>query len=253
MNGSKGASRVEAYEARSATFMVVLSLVFLGLFAAQVLWLSMPSAVAVAVNLGQYAIWAAFIADYAYRVYLAPRKWLYIGVHPLDLITLALPMLRPLRALRIFAAARVLIERGHYVSYGRVAAAIAGAGSFVVLVGALVVLDFERSAPDSSITTLGQALWWGVVTITTVGYGDLSPVSGGGQIAATVMMVVGISLIGAVTASFASWFTQRVQGAQQDADELLISEVRLMRAEIAELRAQLGVQRPADPPLGNRK
>lgn len=142
-------SRVREYESRSATGMVVLAFVFLGLFAAQVLWLAMPPGLARAVNLGQYAIWGVFIVDFAYRTYLAPRRWRFFVGHPLDLITLVLPMLRPLRALRIFAAARVLIERGTYVSYGRVATAIASAAAFVVLVGALVVLDFERSAPDA--------------------------------------------------------------------------------------------------------
>lgn len=241
-NPTPDSSRVDAYEARSATTMVVLALIFLGLYAAQVLWLSMPSAIALAVNLGQYVIWAVFVADFAWRVYLAPRRRRYVASHPLDLITLVLPMLRPLRALRVFAAARVLIERGHYVSYGRVAAAIGASATFVVLVGALVVLQFERFAPDSSITTFWQALWWGVVTITTVGYGDVSPVTAGGQVSASVMMVVGISLIGAVTASFAAWFTERVRGAQDNAAQAMLKELAAIRGELESLRAGLSSQ-----------
>ncbi len=238
-DNTSDSSRVEAYETRSATTMVFLAFVFLGLYAVQVLWLSMPEGWTVVVDVAQYAIWAVFIADFAYRIYLSPQRLRYIGTHPLDLITLLLPMLRPLRALRIFAAARVLIERGHYVSYGRVAVAIASAATFVVIVGSLAVLDFERFAAGTSITTFGESLWWAVVTITTVGYGDLSPVTAGGQVAATVMMVVGISLIGAVTASFAAWFTQRVQGGQTDANRELAEELAAIRAELAQLREQL--------------
>ena len=237
-------TRVEAYEQRSATTMVVLAFVFLGLYATQVLWLAEPPWVRLIVGAGQYAIWAVFIADFVYRVYLAEHRWQYLFGHPLDLLTLLLPMLRPLRGLRIFAAARVLIERGHHVSYGRVALAIMGTAAFVVLVGALVVLDFERLAADSSITTFWQALWWAVVTITTVGYGDLSPVTVGGQIAATVMMMVGISLLGAVTASFATWFTHRVQGHQETVNEALMAELLAIRADLQALRQELASQKP---------
>lgn len=240
MASKSDVARLTDYEERSAQAMLALALAFLGLYAMQVLWLSIPPALGRAVVSAQYVIWAIFIADFAYRMFLAPRRLEYALRHPMDVATLAIPMLRPLRSLRIFAAARVLIERSNYISYGRVATAIAGTACFVVIVGALVVLDFERFAADSSITNLPQALWWAVVTITTVGYGDLSPVTGGGQLAATVMMVIGISLIGAVTASFAAWFTQRVQGSQREADDALLREVRTLRSELAEMRAQLG-------------
>lgn len=233
--------RVEEYERRSAPFMVALAFAFLGLFAMQVLWQSIPPAGGTVVQWLQYGIWAVFIADFAYRIFLAPRRRRYVLGHPIDILTLILPMLRPLRALRIFAAARVLIERGAFVSYGRVAAAIGGTAAFIVIVGALVVLDFERGTPESSIQTFGQALWWGIVTITTVGYGDLSPVTGGGQAAAAAMMVVGISLIGAVTASFAAWFTQRVQGAQSDTNREILDQLAEVREELAALRAQMSV------------
>lgn len=79
------------------------------------------------------------------------------------------------------------------------------------------------------------------MTITTVGYGDASPVTAGGQVAATAMMVVGISLIGAVTATFAAWFTQRVQGARVDTDQRILAELAAMRSEINALRSQLHV------------
>lgn len=231
---------LEEYERRTATPLVLLALVFLALYAAQVLWLSSPPAADVVIVGAQWAIWAVFLGDFLYRVHLAPRRMRYVLSHPVDVLTLVLPMLRPLRALRIFAAARVLIDRSHHVSYGRLAAAIGGVAVFVVLVGALAVLDFERFAAGSTITTFHEALWWSVVTITTVGYGDLSPVTGGGQIAATVMMIVGISIIGAVTASLASWFTVRIQGDQDDVNAAILSELAAVRAELAQLRAASG-------------
>ncbi len=73
--------------------------------------------------------------------------------------------------------------------------------------GGLMVLHFESGAPGANIQTGGQALWWGVVTISTVGYGDLYPVTTGGQITATVMIFSGVAVIGIYTAWAASTFT----------------------------------------------
>lgn len=235
--------RLDAYEARTAGPLIVASFVFLGLYAMQVLWLSMPRSVARVSNVFEFAIWLAFLVDFIYRVYLAERRVLYVVTHTLDVLTLVLPMFRPLRALRVFVAARMLIERGHHVAYGRVAAAIGSSVVLIVLVGALAVLDFERGVPGSNIETFGEALWWGAVTITTVGYGDYFPVTGGGRVAAVGMMAVGISIIGVVTASFAGWFTERVKGASEDATAQLLVEVRELRAEVARLRDESAGER----------
>jgi voltage-gated potassium channel len=156
-----------------------------------------------------------------------------VAGHPVDVLTLLLPMFRPLRALRVFAAARVLIDRSHHISFGRVAAAIGFSATFVAVVGALVVLDFERFAPGASIVTFGDSIWWAAVTLTSVGYGDRYPVTGEGRTAAVAMMAVGISLLGAVTATFASWFTERVRQPEEDAIEALTAEVRALRVQLA--------------------
>jgi voltage-gated potassium channel len=219
--------------------MIALAFVFLGLYAAQVLWLSAPLWAETAIEAGQVVIWIVFLADFGYRIFLAPRRVHYVATHPLDVITLILPMFRPLRALRIFAAARVLIDRGHHVSYGRVAAAITVAAIFIVVVGALVVLDFERFTQDANITTLPDSLWWAAVTLTSVGYGDHFPTTGGGRAAAVAMMAVGMSLLGAVTATFAAWFTERVRGQQDDDLRALTTELRALREEIAAIRSNL--------------
>lgn len=235
--------RLADYETRSATLMITLALVFLGLYAASVLWVAPPPTWQLVLNVAQWALWAVFIADFAYRARLSGRPWHYVVRHPFDVAILVLPMLRPFRALRVFAAARLLIERGTHVSYGRVATSISLAAFFVVLVGALAVLQFERPAVNGDIDNFGDALWWSVVTMATVGYGDFYPVTMGGRLSAVAMMIVGVSLIGAITATFASWFVQRVRGPEDLAEKKLIDEVADLRAEIALLRSELLGQR----------
>ena len=79
----------------------------------------------------------------------------------------------------------------------------------LIFCGALLILMLEQSY--GNITTFGEALWWSLVTTTTVGYGDLSPVSAGGRIVAAVLMLVGIGFIGMVTGSIATFFIKKTK------------------------------------------
>jgi voltage-gated potassium channel Kch len=81
---------------------------------------------------------------------------------------------------------------------------IAAAGTLVI--GAWLVLLFEEHAKGSNIHNYPDALWWAIVTVTTVGYGDRFPVTGGGRTVAVILMLVGIGLIGVLTATVASVF-----------------------------------------------
>ncbi|WP_326701132.1 potassium channel family protein [Streptomyces sp. NBC_01754] len=93
--------------------------------------------------------------------------------------------------------------RQHHVR----ASAVATAGLLlVVLLGSWIIVPYEASAPDATITSFPRALWWSVETATTVGYGDLYPVTTGGRVIAGVVMLVGISVFSVVTASLATWF-----------------------------------------------
>lgn len=105
----------------------------------------------------------------------------------------------------------------------------------------------------------GDALWWGVVTITTVGYGDVVPETEVGRIAATVLMLTGVALLGTVAASLASMFRLEDKADEEDLEARadaaaapaptgdVAAELRALRAEVAALRAELGRRNP-DPP-----
>jgi voltage-gated potassium channel len=74
----------------------------------------------------------------------------------------------------------------------------------IIIMGA-AILDIERSAPGSNIHTPMDALWWGLVTITTIGYGDRFPVTTEGRLIAGVLIIFGVAMISTITASFAAW------------------------------------------------
>ena len=101
---------------------------------------------------------------------------------------------------------------------------------------ALSVLHFERGAPDANITTMGDSLWWAIVTVTTIGYGDYYPVTTPGRWAAAALMVGGFAALGMVTAALSSWLVESVSAAtrvRKNADEPIGSE------ELARLTAQI--------------
>ncbi|AEN13753.1 MULTISPECIES: potassium channel family protein [unclassified Streptomyces] len=76
----------------------------------------------------------------------------------------------------------------------------------VMLVGSWIIVPFEAPAHRATITSFPLALWWSVETATTVGYGDLYPVTTAGRVIAGIVMLVGISVFSIVTASLATWF-----------------------------------------------
>jgi voltage-gated potassium channel len=103
-------------------------------------------------------------------------------------------------------------------------------------------LDAERYEPGSKITTFGDAVWWSITTITTVGYGDLSPVTGTGRVIAVVLMIGGISLVGVVTATLASWIVQRVAEEDTAMQAATAAQIDALRTDLEHQVATLGTE-----------
>ena len=74
----------------------------------------------------------------------------------------------------------------------------------VMTVSSVLVLQFESRSPDANIKTGGDALWWALVTITTVGYGDFFPVTTLGRLTGAFVMLSGVGIIGALASILAS-------------------------------------------------
>jgi voltage-gated potassium channel len=190
--------------------------------------------------------WLAFVADYVVTLALAQQRWPWSYHHLFDLAIIALPALRPLRLLRLVTLVRTLQGVAGTAFRGRVAAYVALTTALLVFVASLAILDTERNAPGALITTFGDSLWWAFVTITTVGYGDLYPVTAPGRLIAVGVMLGGIGLIGVVTATLASWIVENVAKRDVESQTTTQREVAELADEIRALRGELRqINKPA--------
>jgi len=184
-------------------------------------------------------IWVVFIADLTLRTVLAPKHIAYLVHHPLDVIAVAVPAFRVLRVLRVLTAGQWLISRGSRLRFGRTATAVVFAVAFLTYLSSLAVLNAERGARGADIESFSDAVWWSLVTMATVGYGDYVPVTTNGRIVAVGLMVVGISLLGLVGASVASAVVTRISGRAQEGQTEVKEDLEALRTEIAALRQAL--------------
>ena len=220
------------------------ALVFLVAYAWPILDPSVPEAWQRTASVVMRGTWLVFLADYLTRLTLAHDRTAFVRHHPLDLASVAVPVLRPLQLLRVVTVLDRVIGRrlGSRVAMYAVAITSAAVG-----LGALAILDAERDAPGATITSFGDAVWWAWATVTTVGYGDRYPVTAAGRGVAAVLMLCGIALLGLVTASLASFLVDRYQDEDEEEDQARDdARFAALHDELRELRAELSALRPGE-------
>ncbi|MCE2464832.1 MAG: potassium channel family protein [Dehalococcoidia bacterium] len=212
--------------------LMVLAFLMVPLLLAPIYWDLTPEGESLVVTL-DVLIWAIFAVDLALKTAIAPRRLAYLREHWLEVLVVLIPFARPLRIVRIIVYGS-RAYRGA-VRLARVDFLVAYAVGLVVLVAAIVT-SVERGH-ESRLDSFPDALWWAVVTVTTVGYGDIVPVTEAGRALALVLMIGGVALFGALTANLASTFMWR-ETSNSTVVASLVEEVRLMRDEVARLRGE---------------
>jgi voltage-gated potassium channel len=203
------------------------------------------------------ATWLVFLIDYVVHarhlehygrtglgrfdlfVVIATAPWFLFPSAQAGQFVVLLRLARLARLLMASRGSRRLFDR-----LGRVAAVAGG----VVVVGSLVAYHAEHPV-NSEFATAGDALWWGIVTLTTVGYGDIVPKTPTGRWAAVVIMFTGIAVLGVLAGALANFFRLDQNGAAgppagRPADTTATpgdAAVAALTAEVAALRRQVEV------------
>ena len=223
--------RVRRWERRVEWPLAAVAAIFLAVYSIQVL-ANPQGRVNEALEVILAVTYALFVIDYVVRLSLADNRLKWFFRHLIDLAIVALPFLRPLRLLRLLVLFSALQKAAVGAIRGRVVVYTAVSVVLLIYVASLAMLEAERDVEGSVINNFGDAVWWSIATVTTVGYGDLSPVTTVGRVVAVFLMIGGISLVGVVTATLASWVIDRV------ADESS-ANAAATAAQIEELRGDV--------------
>ena len=191
--------------------LTVLALVYLSAFSYPAFVSEISTTTQNRLEIIQWSTWTLFAVDVLYGIYRADNRKDYLKSHPLEILSIGLPFLRPLRLLRVVSFGALVIQK---IAVGRQLAITLKVFLFSILVAYIAAIQItitEREADSSNIKNFGDGLWWAITTITTVGYGDRFPTTSTGRILAVGLMLVGISLMGVITASVAAWFVKMSQ------------------------------------------
>jgi voltage-gated potassium channel len=187
-----------------------LGFAYLGLYSVEVLS-EPPSDILFVLEIAGWVIYGVFLIDLAARiiVWLPQLRefsgWIgFLKENWLAVLAAAFPAFRSFRVLRV-----LIVLRGIYPyvqsRIAKVGVMVGVALPLIIYTSSLAVLEAERGNSGALIESFGDALWWSMVTVTTVGYGDAFPVTSEGRFVGTFLIFTGIGLFSTLTALIASW------------------------------------------------
>ena len=208
--------------------LLLLSFIMIPLLLGPILW-DLSATEDVVFSTLDVFIWALFAADLVIKLAVAPDKLRFVKRNWLEVLVVAVPFIRPLRLVRLFVfGTRAFVRSRRLVNVDFLLVYAIG----MVAIAATIVTTVE--AGHDTIESFPDALWWSMVTVTTVGYGDMTPVTPTGRAVAVFLMIGGIGLFGGLTANLASAIMKTEDTVEANVD-LLLEEVRALRSQVGGL------------------
>ena len=226
-----------------------MGLLFLGAYALPIIKPELAPAALLICRWVLIVVWFFFAVEYFVQLSLAKDKKKYFRSNLLDFAAVALPVLPLLRAVRALVAV-TSSSRKTSSSLGRdVTTSVIVLALATWFIAGLAVTDAERGYPGANIEGVGDGWWWALTTMSTVGYGDQYPVSTAGRIVGVALMIMGVALLGTITAMLASNFNgARNKEAQENEIESISIEHQIsskldsVLSELESLKKQVSDQ-----------
>ncbi|SDL37234.1 voltage-gated potassium channel [Modicisalibacter muralis] len=247
-------------------FVLVLSFYVIGALVADTFLVLSPE-VSQLLQYMDVIVCVFFFIDFCIRFRAAKDKWRFMRWGWIDLLA-SIPAgvlvgaraFRVIQVIRLLRAIKSMEMIWRLLFRNRAEGIFASAATATVLLvafGAITMLLVESPNPDSPINTAEEALWWAIVTITTVGYGDYYPVTTLGRVVAVLLMIGGVGLFGSFAAYVGSLFVVdegEQESRQHKADREMLrhlnGQVAALGDEIRALRAELTEQRTRETESG---
>lgn len=196
------------------------------------------------IDIADNIVCALFFIDFLVNIIKAPHRWQYFfkwgwidllsSIPNIDILRLgrASRILRIFRVLRAVRATKIIasfiLERRKESTF--MAAALISI--LLIIFRSISVLHFEKNVQSANIQTAEDAIWWAVVTMTTVGFGDKYPITMEGRAVAALLMVCGVGMFGMFSGFIASWFLYPEKVKEKSELEMLRQEIEGLKQTI---------------------
>lgn len=204
-------------------------------------------------DIADFFVCAIFFMDFLILFFMAGSKTKYFFTWGwLDLLS-SIPaiqafrwwriarIIRILRFLRILRSTRIIGKAILGRKIQSVFLSVVLLAFTLVITSSILVLNFESKATDL-IKTPFDAIWWSISTLTTVGYGDVYPVSFEGRMVAIALMIAGVGIFGTFSGFIASWIIGPTQKKEEVNIEELREELNEIKGTLKEIKAKLEIQ-----------
>lgn len=191
--------------------LTLLALAFLFAYSYPAFVADIDQSVQSVLNLIQVVSWLAFALDLLFGLYKSDSKSKFLKQHPVELLAVLLPFLRPLRLLRFISFGTLVFEKVNMGKSIAISFKVISTALFLTYLAGIEITLAERGQPGATIQSVGDGFWWAITTLTTVGYGDIYPTTTEGRFIAVGLMVSGICVLGVISATVAAWFVRMTQ------------------------------------------